>query len=237
MRAAETMTREEPSFKTTVAPLERPTNLKDSAYREIKDQLVSGKLEPSRIYSAQHFASLLGVSRTPAREALLQLTSEGFLDCLEVRGFRIRQFSEREIRDVFETRQIIEAFVVKQLVGRLEPGEFTALKKNLRRLREHAARNDVHGFLETDKEFHLTLVRRTGNQMLVGIMENIRNHIAIFGLKALAHQGRFQEVIREHQAILSALHRKDRKRALQAVHRHLAATETCLLGKEGPASG
>jgi DNA-binding GntR family transcriptional regulator len=218
-----------------VVPIERPVSLKDAAYREIKNQLVSGRLEHDTFYSAQHFAAMLGVSRTPVREALLQLASEGFLDCLEARGFKIRRFSEREIYDVFETRQIIETFVVRHLLGKLTDDDLRELKRNLRELAAHAEKGNAHGFLETDKEFHMALVRRTGNQMLVSIMETIRNHIALFGLEALSHRGRFQEVIREHRAILNALGRKDRGRALQAVRHHLAATQDCLLAKDRPA--
>ena len=218
------------------SPLERPASLKDAAYREIKERLVSGRMEHGKIYSAQHFAGQLGVSRTPVREALLQLAGEGFLDCIEVRGFKVRQFSEQEIRDVFETRQIIESFVVKHLIDKLEPDDFRRLKKNLRVMAAHAQEGHVHGFLEADKEFHMALVRRTGNQMLVTIMETIRNYIAIFGVRAVSHQGRFQEVIREHRSILGALYRKDRKRALQAMHHHLSATER-ILKEDQPVSG
>jgi DNA-binding GntR family transcriptional regulator len=218
-------------------PIDRPGSLKDAAYRAIKDQLVSGVLEHDTIYSAQHFAAMLGISRTPAREALLQLAGEGFLVCLEARGFKIKRFSESEIRDVFETRQMIEAFVVRKLLDRLTPDDLRQLKENLRVMTGHAHAGNAHGFMEADKEFHLSLVRRAGNQMLLGIMENIRNHIAVFGLKALSHQGRFQEVIREHRNILKALSLKDRKRALLAVRYHLATTERYLLGKDQPADG
>jgi DNA-binding GntR family transcriptional regulator len=226
-----------PESSAQSSPIDRPGSLKDAAYRTIKDQIVNGRLEHDRIYSAQQYAEMLGVSRTPVREALLQLAGEGFLVFLDARGFKIRQFSEREIRDVFETRQMIEAFVVKQLIPVVTPDDIQQLTKNLRALAEHARQGNAHRFMEADKEFHLSLVRRTGNQMLVSIMETIRNHIAVFGLKALAHQGRFQEVIREHRTIIRALELKDRKRALHAVHHHLAATERCLLGNDPPRTG
>jgi DNA-binding GntR family transcriptional regulator len=205
--------------------IDRPSSLKDAAYREIKDQLVSGQLEHEQIYSAQHFADQLGISRTPAREALLQLAGEGFLVCLGVRGFQVRKFSPREIQDVFETRRMIETFAVKKILAEPAAGDLSALKRTLQAMVQHARRGDIQGFLEADKEFHLSLVRRTGNQLLASIMENIRDHIAIFGSKVLAHQGRFQEVLREHRNILRALDRKDRKRALAAIVHHLATTE------------
>ena len=150
-----------------------PSSLKDAAYRSIKDQLVSGQLEHDKIYSAQHFAAMLGVSRTPIREALLQLAGEGFLVCLEARGFKIKPFSEREIRDVFETRRMIETFVARQLIEKLTPEDIRQLKENLRVMAEHAQRGSAHGFMEADKAFHLSLVRCAGNQLLVSIMETI----------------------------------------------------------------
>jgi DNA-binding GntR family transcriptional regulator len=222
-----------------VEPIPRPISLRDAAYAEIKEQLISGRLEPGQLYSAQHFATILGVSRTPAREALLQLASEGFLSCIDVRGFRVRQFSEGELRDVFETRQIIEAFVIKCLLDgdKLRPGDFQRLNETVRAMREYAQAEDKYEFVQADKEFHMALARRTGNSMLVRIMEIIRDYIGIFTLQAFLQPARFQELIREHRLILNALHRKDRKRALQVMRRHLMTTERILLEMDRPSIG
>src|SRR5688572_21556 len=78
-------------------PLARPESLKDLAYREIKNHLTAGKLSPDEIYSAAQFADILQVSRTPVREALLQLATEGYLVFIEGRGFKVRPYSEKEI--------------------------------------------------------------------------------------------------------------------------------------------
>jgi|HubBroStandDraft_6_1064221.scaffolds.fasta_scaffold401660_1 DNA-binding GntR family transcriptional regulator len=213
-------------------PIDRPGTLKDQAYREIKRQLVSGRLEHDHLYSAQHFAEQLGVSRTPVREALLQLASEGLLVCLDVRGFKIRELSEKEIRDVFETRELIETYVATRLAGTLTAADFRELEESLQRMKGHAAAEDVFAFLEADKEFHMALVRRTDNHLLVSIMDDIRSCISLFGLRALAHPGRFQEVIREHQGIVAALRKGERARVVQAVQDHLTTTRHCLLNRE-----
>src|SRR5262249_30400706 len=117
-----------PESSVRANPIDRPLSLKDSAYRAIKDQLVSGQLDQNRLYSAQHFAALLGVSRTPVREAMLQLAGEGLLVCLEARGFKIKLYTVAEMRDVFETRRMIETFVVKQLIDKLTAEDFRRLK-------------------------------------------------------------------------------------------------------------
>jgi DNA-binding GntR family transcriptional regulator len=210
-------------------PLERPASLKDAAYRQIKGLLLSGQLERDRLYSAQYFADSLGVSRTPVREALLQLASEGFLVCKDVRGFKIKDFAAKEIRDVFETRQVIESYLVKRLVEEMSAVDLQGMERSLQSMKAAAGQEDAHGFLESDKEFHMLPVRRTGNLHLLAVMEAIRNQMSIFGLTALSHPGRYQEVIREHEAILTALRQRDKKKAVQAMSQHLATTEGRIL--------
>ena len=212
--------------------LERPGSLKDAAYRQIKDLLLSGQLAHDRLYSAQHFAERLGISRTPAREALLALAGEGLLVCLDVRGFKVKEFSTKEIQDVFETRQIIESYVFHRLVDDHTNDDLKQMERALKTMAEHARKKDELAFLEADKEFHSVPLRRCGNLHLLAIMENIRNHIAILSRKALGYEGRYQGVLREHAAILDALRRRDKKKAAQAVREHLTTTEQYWLGKE-----
>jgi DNA-binding GntR family transcriptional regulator len=214
--------------------IERRTSLKDLAYQEIKALLVAGRLAPDRLYSAQHFAQVLGVSRTPVREALLRLANEGFLVCREVKGFQVRQFTAREIRDVLETRRIIEVHVIGCVAARLSGEDLARLRQCQQRMTECAARKDAVGFIEADQEFHTLLVRSRGNLHLAAIIDNIRCQLSLFGLQALMHAGRFQEVIREHARILHALVRKDRKSAVQAMRLHLATTRNYMLGERTP---
>jgi GntR family transcriptional repressor for pyruvate dehydrogenase complex len=87
----------------------------------------------------------------------------------------------------------------------------------------------TYGFLEADKDFHMSLVHRYSNFLLESIMQNIRNLISIFGEKALARKERIQEVINEHQIILPAVKRKDKKQAVESIIYHLDTTEKYLL--------
>jgi DNA-binding GntR family transcriptional regulator len=213
-------------------PLQRPPSLKDAAYRQIKDLLLAGKLQPDQLYSAQFFAEMLGVSRTPVREALLQLAAEGLLNCLDVRGFKIKEFTAKEIRDVTETRALIETHVIAEVAEHLPADDLRRLEQGLRSMASCARKRDDQGFIVADKDFHMVLLRRCDNQHLLAIMENIRNHISIFGLKALRHPARYEEVLREHGAILDALRQHDRKKAVQAMAHHLATTQEYLLGNK-----
>jgi DNA-binding GntR family transcriptional regulator len=213
----------------TREPLTRPASLKDAAYRQIKDLLLAGKLARDHLYSAQYFAEMLGVSRTPVREALLQLANEGLLTCLDVRGFKIREFTAKEIQDVTETRALIETHVIGQVAAEMPASDVRQLEQCLKSMTARARKRDGQGFMEADKEFHMVLARRCDNRHLLALMEHIRNHISIFGLQALRHPTRYDEVLREHAAILDALRRQDRSKAIQAMSHHLATTRNYLL--------
>ncbi len=212
-----------------LSKLEQPGTLQNLAYERIKTLLINGQLEFDEVYSANHFAEILGVSRTPIREALLQLTSEGFFVSLRGRGFKIKEFSEKEIQDFFEARKMIEAYVIEQLVDEVSAEDLKPLDDSLAQMINGHKKTETYSFLEADKSFHMNLIRRYQNSLLESIMGNIRDFISILGQKALASPGRVQEVIREHQHILEALHQKDRIKAVQAIQYHLDATEKSLL--------
>jgi DNA-binding GntR family transcriptional regulator len=211
-----------------IGPIERPRTLMELAYGEIKSLLTTGRLQFDTIYSANHFAEILRVSRTPVREALLQLTAEGFLVSVQGRGFKIRGFSEKEIRDFFETRKMIETYIIEHLVDLLNEQDLENLNESCQRMRECTDSGTTNTFLEADKDFHMRLVHRYSNLFLESIMGDIRNLISIFGQKALSRSGRTREVIEEHERILGALRCKDKKEAVHAVLDHLETTEKYL---------
>lgn len=209
---------------TAPRPLGRPASLKDAAYGQIKNLLITGQLEHDKLYSAQFFADMLGVSRTPVREALLQLTNEGFLVCFDVRGFKIKEFSPKDVADVFETRQIIETYLIRRLADTLPADDLRHMEQTLKVMRDCAARGDSLGFLDADKEFHMIPLRRSGNLHLLSIMEHVRGYMSILSLRALGRPGRSQQVLREHAAIIKALRARDPKQAVRAMRHHLAKT-------------
>src|SRR5262245_55205415 len=148
-----------------VKPIQRPGSLKDLAYQEIKKQLLAGGFRRDTVYSANQFAEILAISRTPAREALLLLVAEGHLVAVGGRGFRVKEYSEKEIRDFFEARRLVETYVAECVAGTLTAEELSAIDENVR-MTKFAEKGHLDAFLETDKEFHTSLVRRHNNLLL-----------------------------------------------------------------------
>lgn len=209
--------------------IERPGTLQHQAYERIKTLLINGQLEFDRVYSATHFAEILGVSRTPIREALLQLTAEGYFVSLRGRGFKIKKFSAKEIQDFFEARKMIEAYVIERLVDDVNEDDLKPLDDSLEHMMKGFEKSGFYSFLQADKSFHMNLIHRYENSLLESIMGNIRDSISILGQRALTNPDRVQEVIKEHQDILAALHQRDKLEAVRTLKFHLDATEKSLL--------
>jgi DNA-binding GntR family transcriptional regulator len=215
-----------------VPRLRRPHGLKDLAYDQLRSLILRGQLAPDTVYSAAQFAETLGVSRTPVREALLQLVSEGFLTVIKQEGYTLRRFNEKEIRELFEARRLIETYVAEQITGKLSDPDVRQLRAMLKGMAALAEQNDTAGFLETDRAFHMTLVQRLDNRILAALMEKIRGQVSLFAMQAVAsHKGRTDEILREHGEILDTLRGKDPRKAVRAVVDHLETTQKHVLGR------
>jgi len=218
-----------------VPRLRRPNGLKEQAYDQLRSLILRGQLAPETVYSATHFAQRLGVSRTPVREALLQLVTEGFLTVFKQEGYSLRRFTEKEIRELFETRRLIETYVAEQITGKLTDPDVRQLRATLKSMAALAGQGDTAGFLETDRAFHMTLVNRLDNRLLASIMENIRGQVSLFAMQAVSsHKGRTAEILREHGDIIDALAGKDPRKAVKAVIDHLQTTEHRVLSRVRP---
>jgi DNA-binding GntR family transcriptional regulator len=211
-----------------VKPVMRPDTMTSHAYAEVRRQLMLGRMQPGAVYSANYFANLFGVSRTPVREALIQLTSEGFLVPVLGRGFMIREYSNREIEELMEARQIIEPHIVEHVVGRLTEQDFKRLDDSLANMRKAAREGAQAAFLENDISFHMTLVSAYKNSFLELIIEKVRSITLIFRHKSLTSDGRMAQVIAEHQDVLSALKAQDVLRAREAIKNHMKNTQSYL---------
>jgi DNA-binding GntR family transcriptional regulator len=212
-----------------IEKIERPETLQALAYDRIKDLFISGQLEQDTIYSANQFAEILGVSRTPAREALLQLTTEGLLNSVQGRGFKIRKFSKKEIRDWFELRKMIEVYLIERFIQVMENEDLRAMEDSLQQMINRVNDGDTYVYLEADEVFHTTLVLGHNNKLFERIMIDNRNRVILTCHKALSRPGRIQEIIGEHKDILDAVRQRDTDRAIKAMVHHLDRTEKYLV--------
>jgi DNA-binding GntR family transcriptional regulator len=200
------------------------TNLRDQALEVLKLRLISGDLAPGQIYSAASLASELGVSNSPVREAMLTLVNQGLMEAVKNRGFRIVPLNDKERRNIYDLRLLIEIPSMVRLASMKE--KVAARKEEFSKIASdmvaYAKKGDIVGYLDADRRFHLGLLDILENDQLTAIVENLRDQARQYGLKALSESGALVKSAEEHQPILDALIAGDRKLTSKLMTDHLS---------------
>lgn len=210
-------------------PVERGVSLKEQAYKQIKSLLLSGKLPHGTIASVPPVAKSLCISRTPVREAFLDLEREGLIKILPKKGAVTNPISPERKREIFLIRQALEGIVVTKLADSITGTQIAALKSIFERHKK-TPRGETgwDEFIRVDRELHLTMASFAGFGKIRDILANIRDLMELIGREALSSHGRREKIFKEHEKILVALERKNKRAACKAIQFHLAETERSL---------
>jgi GntR family transcriptional regulator, rspAB operon transcriptional repressor len=210
------------TIQPTIASLPRAETLARQAYAAIRSSIWSGVIAANSFYSEVQLAGALKISRTPVREALIQLAREGLVEIVPQRGFRLRSISEKERREAFELRDLVEQYVVGRLAMEITEEGVASLRAILDR---QAKTLDKPEFIDIDEEFHLAMPEALNLERTRQILLTLRGIIWLSGLDALATPARSAEVLEEHRAVVDAMAMHDRKKAEEAIHHHISATQ------------
>ena len=209
--------------------LDQPASLSNLAYDAILKSILSNAMRPDEIYNEMALAKDLGISRTPVREALLELSVQGLVTFLPRKGIVINRFTENDVDEIFEIRRAIDSTAVEKLASVHPPPDTRLLWKSIKQQNDAVKKNDHWKYLRADRDFHIALSKLTGNQRLVAIAENIRNMVHLMGTQALEFPGRMQEVIDEHTRIIEAIEQRKPQQAREAIVDHLNKSEQAVL--------
>jgi len=207
----------------------RAKSLKERAYDVLKELIFAGKLEPGTLYNESRLAAKLGVSRTPVREALLELSREGMMYFIPGKGIMVEKITAEQVRDVYEVRRLIEGYVIKKIVSLVTPSDLSRLRTIIVQQEKAAEKRDKQAFVKADRKMHFYFSSKLGNRQMDIVLLNLRDQIERMGIKAVENDERKEHVINEHKAILDALERGSETDAYEKVIAHLSKSEESLL--------
>jgi DNA-binding GntR family transcriptional regulator len=204
-------------------PLPATRTLSDQVYHAVRSRIMAGALAPGTFLREKDLETM-GVSRTPIREALGRLASEGFLERLPHRGFRV---PEESLTNLLELYPIVAS--LELLAGRLAFDRFTAedvsrLREINARLAEARDRGDVRAMLDLNTAFHRLITERGGNRRLALLLDDLRSQLTRLELWYYSGPERTQRSIQQHEEIIAAVERGDRSRALELLERNMSLT-------------
>jgi len=204
----------------TLAPIER-TSLHEQVVSRIRDLVVDGTLPAGERINEVQLCGQLGISRTPLREALKVLASEGLVELSRNRGAVVAVLSETEIRDMIMLMSRLEAFAAETAARRLDDAAVDGLRAMHEAILAAFAAGDRQAYFKVNQRFHLEIVRLAGNVALSPIHAAL--HARVKRVRYLGNDvpGHWGESVEEHGAIMAAFEARDAEAAAAAMRAHL----------------
>jgi len=186
-------------------PLIHRETLQEKIFSVLKKWILDGTLKPGEKIIESAVARRLEVSRAPLREALFLLAQRGFVTIRSHRGAYVTRLSNRDIREIFEIREILEIHAAKRLRENLTPENVSCLKAALGRLKAATDARDIAAFSEADFGFHKTIWELSGNHQISQVLVNLTTRF--FGyeqIRDMANSPKFlyESVFDDHSRML-----------------------------------
>lgn len=188
---------------------------------KIREMIRKGALTRGQRIIEAELCEQIGVSRTPLREALRVLESEGLVELFPHRGVHIRQPSMREIEEMFEVMSVLEGTCARLAVKNMTQATWRRIERLHQKLETHYAEGDREKYIAVNNVLHALVQELAGNRVLDDILRRLREKVALYRHQQLYEPRRFDESMREHREILEALRRRDPDAAEDRMKRHL----------------
>ncbi len=201
-----------------------PQNLTSLAYQSIKRGILEGTLSDSR-FTEESLSLSLGISKSPIREALNTLHNEGLIRIEPRRGAYLREFSAKEVQDLYGVREALEGYAV--LAAKVTPELLSALEESIEKTVKYLECDDKLRHIEEDARFHGLLAGAAENAELSRVLETVQNQIWLFRTQTYGLSS--STAPEAHRSILKALRAGDNQAAEVAVREHIRHVRDRLL--------
>ena len=211
-----------------LAPTLQTRSLREQVYDYLRDQMSRGGLQPGAFLDLNELANRLGVSRTPLREALLHLESQGFVTVLPRRGFRLNALTLDDIRHFYQIIGALEAAALESVGAALNSADFARMRQLDAAMAEAVAARDFDKYYEANLAFHDVYLRRSDNARLVAQVHLLKQRLYDWPRRETMVQAWEQHSVVEHEDFLRILERGAVDEAaahLQNVHWSFAVQE------------
>lgn len=218
--------------KAPAKPAGKQPPAAERVYTHIKEAVLDRRYEGGTLLTEGDLAEVVGVSRTPVREALLRLEVEGLIKLYPKKGALVLAVSAQEISDVVETRLLVEEFAARKAVP-ASAKLIARLEELLEEQRRQVQAGDLAAVSVADRCFHAEIVRHAGNDILSRLYDQLRDRQLRMGVAVMeAHPGRIAANIAEHGELLEAIRAGDADAAAQVVRRHVSRVKVLVRGED-----
>ena len=228
MEASRQRTDASPHHKNETMNRIAPTALYREVAERLRQRIFAHELTPGTWIDEQKLAEQYGISRTPLREALKVLASEGLVELRPRRGCYVTEISRQDLDDIFPLMAMLEGRCAAEAVRNAKAADIAALQEIHGRLEAAARDGRIDAFFEANQEFHKKIQELSGNRWLLSVIQDLRKVLKLSRLHSLSLEGRLQQSLDEHRLIMAALANSDTVKAEKLMHDHLLSGREAL---------
>ncbi|HKI97910.1 MAG TPA: GntR family transcriptional regulator [bacterium] len=207
----------------SAAPIAR-RSLHDEVTERLRDLVVEGDLAAGQRVPEAELCKTLGISRTPLREALKVLASEGLLELHPNRGAWVTRITPQELDELFEVISGVERMAAELAAKRMSAKDLQGLRDLQERMERAFHAGLRHEYFRLNQRVHTSVVAMAGNAVLSAIHEGLMARVRRARYHAILSPERWQESVNEHAAVQAALEARDATRAGALILRHVRKT-------------
>ncbi|WP_341720808.1 GntR family transcriptional regulator [Micromonospora sp. FIMYZ51] len=198
-------------------------SLVDLAVSRLTREILSGKSDPGERLVEEQLTRRLGISRAPLREALRLLAQQGLVEHIPRRGVRVATLSDRDVRELYELRDVLERFAVRTAVPVRRESDLVGLRAALDQMREATRAGDRLAVAESHRTFHVALVGLAGNRQLSAVYDSILMKLQLYmaiNLRREAETAQPLDGVYRHERLFEAVAGGDPEAVLAVLSGH-----------------
>ena len=200
-------------------------SLTDEIADVVRERILKGEYEIGEKIKENQIATELKVSRTPIREAFKLLENEGLIDYIPNRGCFAKGFTKQDVDDIYAVREALEELAVRWSVARITEPELVALEEQVDLMEFYTKKKDKKKVLELNTSFHEVIYASARSRFLAQVLRSYKEYIEKTRKSIFYEQSYLEGILSEHRAIFEAIKDRDEERAVEAISKHLAASQ------------
>lgn len=198
-------------------------DLKSEVYKMIREGITSRKLLPGTPLKESDLVQKLGVSRTPIREALNQLSKEGIVEIYPRKGAFVKNCSKEEVIEILILREVLEGVAARLAIKQLSQEFIRKLENFFKQYK-----NGSIDYAKADELFHSEVIQACGSIRLIGLINNLKDSLQMLDMRAVSFKfpERIKESLAEHMKIIQAFKAGDEELVEKFTREHFKRTQS-----------
>lgn len=197
------------------------TPLSEKIAETIREYILKGTLKPGDRLTEPKLSEMLGISRTPIREALRILETEGFVEIFPRRGAMVSEITDKDVDDIFVLKAQLESLAAKLSVNNLLDEDINRLKEINEKMERSAKSRNVSTLIKLNAEFHNIFITKSGNSRLEKFLLSLLRQFKRATAYSFTETGRIHQVLKEHAQIVEAFEKRDAEKVEELVEKHI----------------